>query len=238
MRFKQNRTIVITPTRGRPDNFARMVKFCQEMSASGVDVYAGVDEDDPKIWNYHQVRPQFGHVKIFVGPRKTLSAWTNELAMQAIENVGTDCVYLVSMGDDHVVRSSFWDIKMQSILKMLPGPGFVYGDDLMNGSGLCTCWMASAQAVDALGWMMLPRLKHMYVDNAIMELGEAANRLTYISNLTIEHLHPAIKKSELDSTYLEAEDNYVPDLEQFRMWRSSPDFVRDVEKLKSISWSK
>lgn len=235
---RYNKTIVITPTRSRPENFARMVKSCQEMSGGSIDIYAGLDDDDPRLQDYQKVKSQFGQIKFFVGSRKSLSSWTNELAMQAIKD--SDLVkgelYLVSMGDDHVVRSSFWETKMISMLRLQPGPGFAYGDDLMNGSGLCTCWMASARAVEKLGWMMLPRCNHMYVDNAIMELGSAAHRLTYIPDLVIEHMHHVMKKSETDMTYLEAETNYVPDLEQFRIWRNSPEFRAQVRTLEDLTW--
>lgn len=236
LKFRHNRIVVITPTRERPENFSRMVESCQTLSASGVTVYAGIDEDDPRLEDYIDLKHDRTTVGLYFQPRKSLSEWTNVLAHYAIEDFGTENLYLVSMGDDHIVKSNFWDVKMTSMLRLLPGPGFAYGDDMMNGSGLCTCWMVSAQVVEALGWMMLPQCKHMFVDNAIMELGEATNRIRYIPNLTIEHLHPTIKKSEIDGTYMDAETNYVPDLEQFRNWRHGPMFELDKKIIEGLKW--
>lgn len=225
---------MITPTRGRPDNFYRMVDSCQELSGGNITIYAGIDEDDPEIWKYDEVKRN--GVQLFVEERKHLSKWTNVLAEYAIEQYGTKNVYLVSMGDDHVVRTNFWDIRLMNAIRSLEGPGFAYGDDMMNGSGLCTCWMVSALLVEKVGWMMLPKCKHMYVDNAIMELGEASNRIKYVPNLVIEHMHHAIKKSEIDVTYMDSEINYIPDLEQFRNWRNSPDFVQQARTITDLKW--
>lgn len=233
--MKYNRTVVITPTRSRPENFARMVESCQAMSAGGVDIYAGIDEDDPKLKEYSNIKTTFGYLRFYTDTRQSLSGWTNYLAEMALESLGED-IYLVSMGDDHIVKTSFWEVKLMAMLRLLDGPGFAYGDDLMNGSGLCTCWMVHGRVVSALGWMMLPTCKHMYVDNAIMELGQESNRISYVPNVTIEHLHPVIKKSEMDETYLDAEPNYVTDLEQFRNWRYGPKFQKDVETLKNLEW--
>lgn len=235
---KHNQTIVITPSRGRPENFYRMVDACQKLSAGGVTVFAGLDKDDPKLWEYHELKYISDKVLLHVEERKSLSAWTNQLARYAIESFGTKNVYLVSMGDDHVVRSNFWDLRLINGIRSLDGPGFAYGDDMMNGSGLCTCWMVSAIIVEKLGWMMLPKCNHMYVDNVIMELGEASNSIKYVPSAIIEHMHPAIKKSEIDTTYMDSEISYVPDLENFRNWRNSPDFVyqaRTITDLKMVT---
>lgn len=226
---------MITPTRGRPENFDRMVKSCLELSGGNVKIYAGLDLDDPELYNYHKLKYE-GTVSLFVEPRKTLSAWTNDLAKYAIEDFGTDKVYLVSMGDDHVVRTNFWNLKLIHAILLLAGPGFSYGDDMMNGSGLCTCWMVSAKLVESVGWMMLPRCNHMYVDNAIIELGEMSDRIRYVSGVKIEHMHPSMKKSDQDVTYQDSELHYIPDLEQFRNWRNSPEFTKVLKTIESLKW--
>ena len=227
---------MITPTRSRPENFTRMAESCRTMSGGEIIIYVGIDDDDPLIWKYHEIMPGDVNVKIFVDKRQSLSAWTNVLAKYAIEDFGTSNVYLVSMGDDHVVRTNFWETRLIRAIRNLDGPGFSYGDDMMNGSGLCTCWMVSALVVEKIGWMMLPKCKHMYVDNAIMELGEATNRIKYIPDLVIEHMHPSIKKSEIDITYMDSEINYVPDLNNFRNWRNSPDFVQQARTITDLKW--
>ncbi len=74
----------------------------------------------------------------------------------------------------------------------------------------------------ALGWMMLPTAQHMYVDNAVLELGRATGRILYRPNVIIEHLHPVAGKAAWDASYREsnADERYVADRTAFEAWRA------------------
>lgn len=191
----------------------------------------GVDDDDKDLERYRKLK-----LPMIIGPRNSLSGWTNFLAQSAIAVYGADNLFLVSMGDDHKVKTSFWNLKLANEIEKLAGPGFAYGDDEINGSGLCTAWMTSAKLVQELGWMMLPTCRHMYVDNVIMELGTYTERIAYVPKVTIEHLHPVVEKSEIDKTYIEASENIGADLKAFRAWRNGRQFFKDADVVLRTKW--
>lgn len=224
--------VVITPSRGRPLRFKEMARSATNLSGMGVQVVVGLDDDDQTKHEYIQ-SGQWD--EYYSGNRRSLSHWTNFMANMVLRRQFAPG-YLVSMGDDHIVRTEDWHIKLRKAIVNLDGPGFAYGDDMMNGSGLCTSWMVSTEIVKALGWMMLPTCQHMYVDTAIMELGEATGRIAYVPEVIIEHCHPNIGKGVIDQTYRDSnnKEQYQHDLSSFRMWRYGPQFGRDVKKILEL----
>jgi len=225
---------VLTPSRGRPERFSEMALSALNISEGSVEVILGLDDDDPKKHDYIQ---KATWDEYHTGLRVSLSEWTNKLAGLVLQREFPP-EYLISMGDDHVVQTYDWHKKLRDSIKKMDGPGFAYGDDLMNGSGLCTSWMVSSEIVKALGWMMLPKCQHMYVDTAIMELGEATGRIAHVPEVIIEHRHPNIDKAEIDQTYKDNNnaEQYERDLIGFRQWRYGPAFRRDTNKILELKY--
>jgi hypothetical protein len=92
------------------------------------------------------------------------------------------------MGDDHLPRTPGGDrLLLDGLADM--GGGFAYGNDLYQGEILPTAVAVSSPIVAALGWMCLPALNHMFVDDVWKALGGATNRLRYLPDVVIEHLH-------------------------------------------------
>lgn len=218
---------IITPTRGRPQQFAELVKAVAATRGGGtITVWAGIDDDDESDYgralaaNLADTRPGVG-LELRRGPRKSLSAWTNELAAEALAAADPPR-YLASLGDDHRPRTFGWDAKLIHAIEALEGPGFAYGNDLFQGVKMPTAWVASAELVRALGWMMLPACEHMYVDNAILVLGEACGRIAYRADVIVEHLHPYAGKAAWDVSYREsnAGERYAKDGAAFEAWRA------------------
>jgi hypothetical protein len=220
---------ILVPSRGRPDKLREMVNAAKSLASEEIHILCGIDRDDKYIKDYDTVTG----VTHCVDDRMGLREWTNVLARYVLQE-NPDIKYLVSMGDDHMVRTVDWDKKLKEAIQGMGEPGFSFGDDDINGSNLCTSWMVSVEIVKAIGWMMLPWLDHMYVDNAIMELGNAANRIVYCPDVRIEHMHPTAKKSNWDTTYLESstDEQYAKDKKAFNRWRFSTFFEQDVLRVK------
>ncbi len=228
------RTVILTPSRGRPQRLWEMSETAKFTSYKGqVGVAVALDEDEPMLDDYLKV-PDLKHV---IGSRKSLSAWTNELAKRVIKSPEPP-QYLMSAGDDHFFKSFEWDEKLIQAMSSFNGPGFAYGDDMMNGSGLCTSWLASIEVVKALGYMTLPGCDHMYVDSAIMELGEETGRIVYVPEVVIEHKHFLKDDKLVDKTYEESntEEQYEKDLKAFRQWRYGPQFYRDCKAILELKY--
>jgi hypothetical protein len=227
---------IITPSRGRPERLAAMLAAVERTVKLDVAVYVGLDDDD--LSGYPSSRPpNVGiNVRYDAGPRRSLSAWTNKLAVRALKSKPR---YLASFGDDHIARTPGWDrILIDRIENNMIGPGFAYGNDLLQGGSLPTAWVVSAEVVRALDWMMLPTCQHMYVDAAVKELGVATARLWYEPSVIIEHRHPLAGKTEWDESYLEsnAAGRYFEDRQAFETWRDDGGLIRDAATLQTLKY--
>ncbi|WP_111166101.1 hypothetical protein [Spongiactinospora gelatinilytica] len=124
------------------------------------------------------------------------------------------------MGDDHRPRTRGWDAAYLTALRSLPG--FVYGNDLVQGVRLPTQVAISTPVVRALGHMAPPTLRHMYVDNYWLRLGQAAACITYLRNVVVEHLHPVAGTAAWDAGYrrVNAREVYDQDRKAFEAYMS------------------
>jgi hypothetical protein len=230
---------IITPTRGRPQQFAELVKAVASRREVETVIWAGIDDDDPSDYGRALSANLTNHLEVTIelrrGPRRSLSAWTNDLTAEAL-NGPNPPKYLASLGDDHRPRTYGWDRRLIEAIERLPGPGFAYGRDLLQDQNLPTAWVASAEAVRALGWMMLPACAHMCVDSAILGLGEAAGRIAYRPDVIVEHLHPLAGKANWDASYREsnADERYAADRAAFKAWRDEQ-FAADAATLAALT---
>jgi hypothetical protein len=53
----------------------------------------------------------------------------------------------------------------------------------------------------ALGYMTYPVLSHLYADNFWLDLGRAIERIKYLPEVLIEHMHPGAGKNIIDAGY-------------------------------------
>jgi hypothetical protein len=236
---------IITPSRGRPQQFAEMVKAIRTTQGGGlgaITVWAGFDDDDPSDYpaalnaNLAGTGPGVA-LELRRGPRQTLSAWTNQLALEALESPDPP-LYLASLGDDHRPRTPAWDRRLIEAIEGIGGSGIAYGNDLLQGENLPTAWVVSADIVRAVGWMMLPACAHLYVDQAVLDLGKALDRIVYRPDVIVEHVHPIAGKGRWDESYMESNSNdrYAADGAAFKAWLAGGDdggLAADVEKVRA-----
>lgn len=222
---------IIVPTRERADRFAAMVDAVQATATGSVEVVACVDADDPELELYRPIVRPVG--RLLVGPRQSLSAWTNWAAQWVLNKAnGAPPRHLASLGDDHLPRTPGWDV---ALAEACGGHGYAYGDDLAQGVNLPTAWVQTASTVRALGWMMLPSCGHLYVDNAILELGRAAGILRYCPDVVVEHMHPVVGKAEVDDSYRASNSRlqYRNDGLAFKAWVRDG-LAADVARLLTV----
>lgn len=226
--------VVLTPTRGRPAQFADLAEAIRATAALDVTLIGYVDDDDPARDAY--LAQASSTVHIAVGPRRSLAGWTNAGALAAA-NSGAQ--YLASLGDDHLPRTRGWDRMLVDAILRLEGPGFAYGNDLYQGAALPTAWVASAEVVRALGWMMLPTCQHMYVDTAVLALGRAADRIAYVPEVVIEHRHPLAGKALWDASYREtnAGARYAVDKAAYDAWRANG-LAADAAAVRALQYTR
>jgi hypothetical protein len=199
----------------------------------------GVDADDPKLAGYRELaaeRITSGEIVILPeGHRPGMVMALNLLAAHCLDRYEM----LAFMGDDHLPQGDWADHAIRVLRGM--GTGMVYGDDGIQGPRLPTAIVMTAAIVEAIGYMAPPRMHHLWVDNAWLELGIAAHCLTYLPHMHIQHLHPSAGLSDWDDGYRtrNSSDTNSHDMEEFRLWQQfelpvAAKLIRDLANERSV----
>jgi hypothetical protein len=223
--------LVITPSRGRPDNATRLLKAVHETAKLVTHVHIAVDDDDPELESYQQAVSEVagpGDV-LETGPRKGLAAWTNDIALRKAGNY----TYLASFGDDMIPKTRYWDYYLARGIDDMGGAGFTYPWDGLR-EDIPEAVVISSSIVMALGWMCLPGLDHFFIDNAWADLGRGAGCIRHLRAVMVDHVHPRAGKAERDETYSEASPKLGADQKAYQEWRSAgmADDIRKVTALR------
>lgn len=196
--------VVVIPSRGRPEQAARLAARIHDQGAidAPVPVVISVDYNDPYRQTYVDLASQMDFDVEFPGHP---SARANHVA--AINRGVTWAIrayrprMVVKMDDDHWPVTYGWHRHYLAALDRLGGTGVVYGNDLFQGESLPTVPGISTNIITELGWFAPPALGHLFCDNFWLELGRQSGRLAYLADTKIEHRHPNAGKAERDPTY-------------------------------------
>jgi len=220
----------IIPSRGRPGAAEALLDLAGHTSVCTELVFC-LDGDDPALNGYKHLmtRPFFSRQRVswYVGPRRSLTGWTNRIARQLAP--GTRMLF--SLGDDHRPQTQGWDRKLLEAAEAMGG-GWAYGDDGLQHENLPTAFGVSSRIVEALGWMLLESCAHMFVDAAARDLAEKCGRRAYLPQVKISHLHYTSGLSPLDQVYIDGYASWAADEAAYRAWLAGP--IRDdAEKVRA-----
>ncbi len=212
-----NDLLMIVPSRGRPGNIAELLEAWRS-TRTGDDsaLLVAVDDDDEELGGYRalDLYPDLGETLI-IGKRERLGPTLNRLATDQANQF-----WMVGfMGDDHRPRTKGWDRKVMAALAEM-GTGLVYGNDLFQREALPTAVVMTSDIIRTLGYMVPPKLIHLFMDNYWLGLGQALGRIRYLDDVVIEHLHPLAKTAEWDDGYRERNSQamYARDHAAFMQW--------------------
>lgn len=225
--------IVIVPSRGRPEAAKELAEAFKETCTADTQLMVAIDDNDPDRGLY-ELKLMGTSAAMSIGNSRTMVESLNQTALLTVG----DHFALGFMGDDHRPRTIGWDSRYLEELHKL-GTGIVYGNDLLQGHKLPTQCAMTSNIVKALGYMAPPSLTHMYVDNFWLSIGRAAGCIRYLPNVTVEHMHPLIGKSEWTEGHkrVNAQEMYDHDAAAFNEYGSGQFFedatkVRDLAKVK------
>lgn len=221
--------IVMVPSRGRPQNIARLWDAWTATGACA-RLWVCVDNDDERLADYLTIERMCNspQLRVLVGERLKLAGTLNERSVEAArldDRIGF-------MGDDHLPRTVAWDDRVNDALDHLKH-GIVYCNDLVMGAALPSQVFMTSDIVRTLGYFCPPNLVHMYVDNAWRAWGERMGRYMYLENVTIEHVHPITGQVTRDETYLESDSQMGPDSQRFQEYIACG-LDADVAKLQEL----
>lgn len=213
--------VVIVPTRSRPEAVGRVVQAWAETGAAdeGAELIFVVDNDDPSVDDYRrQLDDRPAWVKAAYA-----SSWhplVPKLNSAALGCANTGYASFIGFaGDDHLPRTSGWAGRYMGAL-YAAGTGVVSCADGYRDDQLPTQWAMSADIVRALSRMVPAPVDHLYCDNAIRDLAQAANCFTYLPDVLIEHMHPAAGKAPSDAQYdrVNSREQYRGDRRAYHGW--------------------
>jgi hypothetical protein len=227
--------LVIIPTRGRPLAIPEIMQAWDDTGATA-DVLFCVDKDDPELLAYKAHAKTYAddaRFRMVVWARKRLCGTLNQAALKNADSYR----FLAFMGDDHRPRPADrpWDERFRECLSG-GGPGLVYGNDLLQGEEMATAVAMTSDIVTTLGYFAPPVLTHLCLDLVWLDWGRGLNRITYLPDVVIEHMHPAAQKAAMDAGYEEvnSSEQVATDSAAYYDYRDNGGLEADLDKLRAL----
>lgn len=219
--------LTLVPTRNRVENALELLDVWYKTThenTSGLLFIVGTE--DPRLEEY---REKINKSHLFIFPDRGLVKALNYVAplyVEAYEAIGF-------MGDDHRPRTPGWDSAYLDGLREL-GSGYVYGNDLLMGERIPTQVAISSSIIRSLGFFGPPGFVHLCVDLTWKDMGEALDRIKYLDDVIIEHMHPAAGKAKEDSGYQHANSKMMVkmDTAEYFRWKER-DMDHQVRRVAS-----
>ena len=136
--------------------------------------------------------------------------------------------------DDVRMKTPGWDRIVREAMKDMGGNGLVYGPDGIQNEALPTHPFLSTSIPLALGWIYPPGLHHFFGDNYLYRVASGAGMVRYLPELAIEHLHPTVGKSAMDSTYEAASPWWSHDATAWNECVATGRLQTDIELVKRL----
>jgi hypothetical protein len=220
--------LTIIPTRGRNDNSLRLFEAINA-TADFTEVVFAIDSDDVETYTgLIDATAGLGNVKVVIANRMGMNGTLNHWALW----FSPDYDYICFMGDDHLPRTGGWDTKLTEAIGT--NAGIAYGNDLLQGENLPTAVVMSSKIIRATGFMSPPNLKHLFLDNYWLAMGQALENANYLPDVIIEHLHYTNGKAEHDERYAAVNNFEMHNGDQaiFAEYLAT-EFSNDVENVKA-----
>lgn len=220
--------LVLCPTRSRPKQCKAMVEsFLQNSEISTLRLC--LDMDDPCLEEYRDTVCK--GVSYTIDFPKTTTQIINSNWQYSCECFRWFCV----TNDDFVYLTPHWDRKLTSTIKLHGGIGIAYGNDLLQGQRMPTTSVISREIVEALGWLQMPDLTHLFGDTVWQTIGLNAKCLHYRDDVIIEHRHFFGRKALQDEIYLKTNSKamYDKDTLAYIKWHTAQ-AKEDIEKVRSL----
>jgi hypothetical protein len=116
--------------------------------------------------------------------------------------------YILLLNDDAICRTQGWDTRfLQAFGKYPDGVALVWCNDLFRGPDMPNFPAYSRKLCELMGGVCPEDYYRDYVDVHLFDLfkklhGLGYNRLVYLQDVIIEHLHHEAGKAEVDDTYI------------------------------------
>jgi len=220
---------VLTPTRGRPDNVARLIDSALATTELPIELVFYLDDNDPDLTRNIGVIEEHAPAAIYiVGPRIVLSETWNACFRVAVADVLMQC------GDDIVFRSRHWaETVLREFDKYPDRLVLIHGRDDIQDDRVATHGFYHRRWVDTIGYFMPPYFASDWNDMWWTEVADAVGRRVYLPSVHTEHMHPVVGKAPMDLTHTERLERHRDD-DCDRIYTDRyPERQQDVAKLRA-----
>lgn len=227
----------ILPTHRRPDNLKRFLKAAREIGTSTpglIVVNAG---------EYETSRAEYDALQLFILPNwRIVPVEANSYgdAIRAVWPKVKDLDWVGLVSDDLVPCTPGWDVKLISCLQgwnvVSSNDGWQaqtgdIGRDRIHGA---MCF--SGDLLRAIGWMMAPKIRHIFHDDMLETLGRETACWQVKIDILVKHLHEALQGVR-GPTMDPQSSLWKHDEAVFKEWLEK-DKPATVERIKALMVSK
>lgn len=198
--------LIIVPSFKRQKKIMECINAWRETTSGKSDFLLVLESKDDGY-------PTASDIMVKVGDYGCVGKAMNE-AFKAYPNYK----FYAHINDDHHFRTKGWE---EMVMEALKNGGFAYGNDLLQGEKLASAVIISGDIVRKLGYMAVPELTHLYLDDCWMDLGRKINKLFYLPEVVIEHMHPGAGKATMDEEYTRVNSDYGKHLAIYNDWKAT-----------------
>ena len=224
---------ILVPTRERMNNrLTLLFSILTTVSdINNVNIYYGVDKDDPTLETIKKVAKGIPSLKIIEIENEGKFLGLGKLWNILVEESTDDIISMI--GDDMVFKTKDWDLEILNEFKKMPSDNIkaVHCNDDCHGAKLAVNLFCHRKYAEVLGVFMREEFKINWVDQWLHQLFSAFDRLVYRNDIMIEHRHWVLGKNVHDDT---AKRMAVADVNKIsdQLWHSLVDErVKDVKLL-------
>lgn len=163
-------TAILVPSRGRPEQFKRMVESANRTAGGKIKIYSGSNGGD----DYVDLQ--------FPIDCPTVYMW-NELAADAMRDPENDIFMLGS--DDIIFSTPLWDLELKS------GKPWVYHLQDSRDQDGTPHPIVTREWIEALGFFMPPIFMHWMIDIWTVNIAKHAECYTHLTNYLLVHEKPS-----------------------------------------------
>ena len=236
---------ILVPSRERMNRRLTMLMsiLTSVKDINNVNIYLGVDEDDPTRDRIKKIAAAIPCVKIvdiknngqFIGLGKMWNICTDNSTEEIISMIGDDMVF-TTPGWDEMIIEEFKNAPADNIKA-------VHCNDGCHGRKLAVNLFCNRKYAQIMGRFMREEFKINWVDQWLHQEFSAFNRLTYRGDIMIEHRHWVLGKDTRDSV---ADRMAVADKDKIsdKLWHDLvQERINDVNKISKYlnilpDWSK
>ncbi|MCE5327931.1 MAG: glycosyltransferase [Planctomycetaceae bacterium] len=194
------RISILLPTRQRPQGVARLLDSLADHADApeGLEVVLYVDHDD-------LASQSISHDRIAVVTLVRPRAKMGQMLRTCYAASSGRCIILLN--DDAVCRTGGWDSAVLAALEAFgDGIGLVWCNDLYRGDSMPVFPIFSRRTCEALDGPSPADYSHDYIDTHLFDIfvklrALGVDRMAYLPQVVIEHMHHEVGKAAFDAVY-------------------------------------